>query len=354
MCSQITVVFNLVYIYESFFDLIHREDRKAFVNINEIKDYCNLTTQPLSPKFQKQLIQQEASDENDIYIKEVISYRNKYIRTNNKDHKILMVAADFHDKWVDPFVLKVWLDSVKRIQPDYICLAGDIFDFYQVSNFNQDPRRVFSLQEDIDFTIKNILTPTRKAAPDAQIDMLIGNHEFRLIKYLMAEARGLSSLKCLRFGELFQLDKNKINLVCHDRFTENTNINNDKNYIVYDDCFIVSHGTSTGTNHAMAELSKWGLSGCSGHMHHLQESRVYRKTTRQSKTDIFGEMKWISLGCMCSIESGKEYIKDLVRWQQGFLITHIFPQQKNVINEYIEIVNGKAFVGGKLYVKGES
>lgn len=271
----------------------------------------------------------------------------KFLNETSNGHKLLIVAADFHDEFVDPFCLKLFLKTCKDRQPDYIALAGDVMDFYELSYFDKNPSRIFRLQKQIDFVRNSILIPLRKNCPHAQIDYLIGNHEFRLIKFLMSNGQALASLRCLSLRNLLGLDELKINMRATQPFSE---INDDfyKNRVIYEDMYLVTHGSATQNNHAAKELERWSKSGCSAHVHHRQKA-AHTPILAQSRTTSERELDWISLGCMCKLSAGEEYMQDIVRWQQGFNIVHLFPDNNCHFNEYIEIKNGMAIVGGKQY-----
>ena len=262
----------------------------------------------------------------------------KYAR-KHKGTITVITAADFHGDHVDPFAASVFLDTCKRIQPDAIALAGDIVDFWEVSTYSKDPLRANNLQSEIDH-VKDFLRTLRESCSDSEIDYLWGNHENRLFRYLCGQSDALASLDSLKFPTLFGLDELEINLVANNTFLTQTAGRFDATHKIYGDAFLVTHGTSTTQNHAKAELTKWNISGASGHVHHYQT---------QSRRDIQGNKQWTSMGCMCTLDSGKDYIPDLVRWSNGFLITHIDKQR--VIMEPINMEDGFTCVAGVYYYR---
>jgi hypothetical protein len=104
------------------------------------------------------------------------NYAEQYIRKDSSRYKTILVASDLHDKEIDPFFLRVMLDTAKRTQPDVIALGGDIFDLPEFGKYNVDPRDWDAVGR-IKFAHANILGPLRNNAPDAQIDLIEGNHE---------------------------------------------------------------------------------------------------------------------------------------------------------------------------------
>jgi hypothetical protein len=101
---------------------------------------------------------------------------DRYERDSGKRFKTMLVASDLHDKEIDPFMLRVMLDTARRVQPDVISLVGDIFDLPEFGKYSVDPRE-WDVVGRIRFAHDHILGPLREAAPDAQFDFIEGNHE---------------------------------------------------------------------------------------------------------------------------------------------------------------------------------
>jgi hypothetical protein len=178
----------------------------------------------------------------------------------------------------------------------------------------------------------------KHVCPKAQIDFILGNHEVRLWKCLVSSAPALGSLDCLNYGALFELEKYRINHIASKSML-NPNSKND-NHKIYGGSLLVTHGSKLGRFHANEELATWNMNGISGHVHHFQT---------QSKRDLSGGTKtWISQGCMCVIESGKEYV-EFPRWQQGFSIAHVHNGQSQI--EHISIQDGFACSAGRYYYR---
>lgn len=103
-------------------------------------------------------------------------YGEKYLRTDKGRYKTMLVASDLHDKEIDPFFNRVMIDTARRVQPDNIVLGGDVFDLPEFGRYTIDPREWDAVGR-IKFTHANIFRPLREAAPDAQFDLIEGNHE---------------------------------------------------------------------------------------------------------------------------------------------------------------------------------
>src|ERR1035437_9008401 len=147
---------------------------------------------------------------------EVLPWNGKYERDFTGRWQTIIVASDFHDKDTDPFALEVFLETCKRAQPSIVCLAGDVFEAYEFSRFDKDPRG-WDAAGRLAWVRDNLFAPLRRTCPDAQIDLLAGNHEFMLLRH-MAERTPemkaiLSDFMNLTFADLLGLKAFEINLV---------------------------------------------------------------------------------------------------------------------------------------------
>jgi len=276
--------------------------------------------------------------------KEVQPYAGKFWTKRKKGGvKHLVVGSDFHSQDCDPFALEVFLDVIRRTQPEYIALNGDVYDFPAVSKWLKPPNKLLNLQAELDWTYENILSPVRRAAPKADISFVIGNHEYRLIRFL-AETPGLASLRCLSFSELFRLDELKISLVHNDAMLAPNEGEKKREYMdnwrIYEDCFVVTHGTSTGRNAAFQELERWSMSGTSGHVHRPQ------LVTGPSLTNPHA--CWMITGMMAKApEHGREFIHGPNRWVTGFGVVTL--DNGIAFQRQVLIKDGKAEFGGVFY-----
>lgn len=271
----------------------------------------------------------------------VMPWVGKFDRPKDGD-KLVLVASDFHAQYTDKFALRVFLDTAKRLQPDVICLNGDVLDLYDLSRFPKDPTTPRDVQGEINFIVNAILKPCREVAPNAQIDFIEGNHEWRLIKYLMDQAPGLAGLECLEFGKLFHLDEFEINLVARKAFRRQIVKDRQKfeNYAIYGDgALLVTHGTSTGSNPAKAELDKWQHNGISGHLH--------RPMMQSAGNGLVGTRTWCITGCMARTSLSRQYMETPAGWVNGFAYAEIHKGQCQITP--VSFQNGWASVAGKVY-----
>lgn len=261
--------------------------------------------------------------------------------------KHVLVGSDFHGQFVDPLALRVWLDVAKDVQPDVIVFNGDVVDFPQVSRFSHMPGAgSLSLQDEIDWTRKNIFARTRTVCPDAAILYVIGNHEHRLIRYLADTAPELASLRCLRWDELFGIDDLGIEMVFGGNFMaprqqdRRANVER-KTYQVLYDSFVVTHGQSLALVAPKAELERWGLSGTSGHTH---RPNIYTRPTLSQP-----HLSWTSTPMMAGFAVGKDYVDGPSGWTMGFGMFTIEPAVGIVVPQLVPIYEDFAAWNGHVW-----
>jgi hypothetical protein len=282
------------------------------------------------------------------YAKEsIVRHYGKWDReTRKKDGvKVVAVASDFHGQFVDPFAMEVFLKVLEEVQPDGVALNGDVVDFPKVGRFTQIPGAGnLSLQAELDFVRDHLLEPVAKAAPNAYRIWLMGNHEQRLVRYLADTAPELADLRCLQWDRLFGLGDdwelifggNWLAPRQKDR-TENVR----RTWKVLHDCFVVTHGRSIAKNAMDAEISRYGLSGTSGHTH---RPGVWTMPTLAGKN-----LCWTSTGMMAGAAVGKDYVASPSAWTMGFALFVIDPRTKTVIPQPVNIYEEFASFGGRVF-----
>tara|TARA_Y100001001_G_scaffold163884_1_gene194231 strand:+ start:10056 stop:11117 length:1062 start_codon:yes stop_codon:yes gene_type:complete len=267
---------------------------------------------------------------------EKVGYEGKYLKPSGNRFQTVMVASDLHDIEMDRFWRRVFLDSVRRIQPDIICFGGDVFDLPEFGKYDVDPR-----DWDVVGRIKyqhEFFRELREIAPDTQIDLVEGNHEFRLLRHLgeatPALKSVLSDLHGFTIGKLLGLDEFEIRYIARSDLaaTNKSDISQEvgKNYEVYFDSLMIDHFPSGKDR---------GLSGYNGHHHKFKAETFY--------SHLRGPQTWIQLGAGHKREA--EYC-DGEKWTMGFSINHIDTQRNNVVMNYVPILDF-AEVGGMFYFR---
>lgn len=247
----------------------------------------------------------------------------------------ILIGSDMHDEDVDEFTLAVFIDTARRKQPDIICLNGDIFDCYEFSRYTKDPRQCDTARR-FQFVHDEIFAPLRKACPKAQIDLIVGNHEYRLLKKLAENNPHLmvlmSDFMGLSLKDFFGLDKYKINLTCKSDLAtwskkdEKNELK--KNFKKYYGCYVVSHERDFG----------YKMHGSSGHTH-----------TANIKADksIEGSKLWYTFPGMVIRDA--DYMENISRADCGFGLVHIDLATKDVQQEMFITSGSFVSVGAKVY-----
>src|SRR5437667_11291872 len=113
---------------------------------------------------------------------------------------------------------------LRRERPGLLILNGDLQDFWEISSYDLSPRSGTEFKREIEIG-RSILRSFRRSLPHARITWIEGNHEFRLRKYLIQNARELYGLRGVSVPDIFDLKKLKIEYVpCHElatKFTDN-------------------------------------------------------------------------------------------------------------------------------------
>lgn len=277
------------------------------------------------------------------YKAQILPWYKKY----QKDHlpstiKTMKVVSDIHDLECDEFGLAVFIAECERTQPDVIVFNGDIFDLIEFGKYSIDLRSI-KIKERFDFVKYRIFKPIREKCPNAQIDMIMGNHEFRIIR-LLADATPnlrvlLSDVMGLGFADVFGLEEFQINWVSKIDLGvySKKDLNNEmkQNYQVYFGCYVVCHEPDAKLMHSM--------SGTNGHHH---------KARQESDANLtFGAITWIQTPGLHIPDA--EYLKNLSGWNMGFLNVTINLETQQVSQHVVQTHSDWCEVNGILYERKE-
>ena len=222
-----------------------------------------------------------------------------------------VIANDFQIPFHHKQALKLFMRFLKHEQPDWLILNGDFQDFWEISTFDQTPRGGEDLNEEI-AAGKDILKSFRWTLPKARITWLEGNHEFRLRKYLMRNAKELYGFTSLTVPELFGLQNLKIDYVrckpASSKFTDNF-IRVGNLYVGHWDLVSKHSGYA-----AKGLVDEKGVSLLQGHTHRFG---AHAKTTLDGHV-LLGVENF----AMCA--RGASYVS-YPNWQLGFSVVYFDP-----------------------------
>lgn len=264
-------------------------------------------------------------------------FADKYIRNNNTRFKTILVCSDLHDVEIDLFYLRVLIDTAKRVQPDVIVLAGDIFDLPEFGKYGVDPRE-WNVVGRIKFAHEKILGPLREACPNTQIDFIEGNHEARMLRQLAdatpALRAVLSDLHGFTIAKLLGLDKFEINYIAKADLAAFTKRDFERelatNYKIYYESVLIHH---------FPHARNMGLPGVNGHHHRHQVWSEF--------SPIYGPYEWHQLGS--GHRRSASYCEG-ERWHNGFVMVNVDTETKATNFDYVSVTDF-AVSGGKFYYR---
>jgi hypothetical protein len=262
---------------------------------------------------------------------------NRYLKPSGTKIKTIIGCSDLHDIECDPFYLRVLIETCRMVQPDVVNFGGDIFDLAEFGKYGVDPRE-WDVVGRIKWVHEHIFKPIREACPDAQMDFIEGNHEFRLLRH-MADATPalravLSDLLGLTVSKLLGLDQFEINYIAkadlgaYNKSDQTKEVG--KSYKVYWDALLIHH-------HPHAR--QWGLPGWNGH-HHTWQVQHMKSATR-------GGYSWMQLAA--GHRPDASYCEGEF-WNMGFTVAHVNVETKSANLEPINITD-MAIVGGLYFYR---
>ena len=278
--------------------------------------------------------------------KELRRYNDLYRTAPRTGRLEVMVGSDFHSWFVDPFALRVFLDTIVMVQPDIIVLNGDVFDFPQISRHRKLPGHFsLNLADEITYGREQIMRKVRAAAPDAEILLVIGNHEYRLVNYLADTAPELAALPSLQFGPLLGLDELKIGLVVRQNFLapydKQRKREHQENWYAIADTFVVTHGISCAKFAADEQIKRYQKSGTSGHTHRPQLLTANSLGT--------GSLSWTSTPMMAGFAVGRDYVSEPSAWNMGFGVFSVDTKSKVVVPNLVLVHEQYAAFAGRAW-----
>jgi UDP-2,3-diacylglucosamine pyrophosphatase LpxH len=237
-----------------------------------------------------------------------------------------------------PFEHKEYYDIMLQIMDDAylqgmeeIVLLGDYLDFYGCNLHGKFPDIRWNLADEINAG-KEKLEQLRNRYPKCKITYLEGNHEFRLERYIWANARELYGLVTL--NELLNLEKLDIDMIPYHRR---------QLYQILGSNLHARHEPYAGSTHtAYGTAQKSMVDMIFGHTHRYQDVKVVEKSVGIERRAISGG--WIG------DERFKvfDYVKTKMDWAHCFNFVHV-DSKLNWYNEPIHFEKGRAFYRDYIY-----
>lgn len=223
----------------------------------------------------------------DIYHIDVLTDQGPWLEWLNdaaagKRYITVMHAADIHFPFEHQAALEVFYQLVEHIQPDLIVVGSDAGDFALVSTFARDPdldEETSDVLDEFKLHWDRFVERLRKAAPNAFLVWIWGNHERRILRFVNEQAPKFRKRILRDFITIIRAG----GAVAYVGYTDYVRVGP----------LVVHHGTRTGIYAAKNALLDAGsqISLMGGHVHY------------PSTFDVEGEEATVhSLvsGCLCA------------------------------------------------------
>ena len=263
------------------------------------------------------------------------NYGETYDRPNKKRFKTIVACSDLHDIECDPFYTRMVCEAISLTEADVVCVAGDLFDCPEFGKYSVDPREwnpVERVRAGVD-----ILRRFREAGPKAQIDLIEGNHEARILKHLVecspATQAMLSDYHEFDVRKFLKLDELEVNYhaLCDLFAFTDHQLKKEvkKNYKVYWKSVLAHH---------FPEGKNMGMPGFNGHHH--------KHITWSLHNMNYGSYEWHQLGAGHIRQA--PYC-DGSKWNNGFMIVNVDTRYGYVDFDYVTVGATFARIGGKFF-----
>lgn len=242
-----------------------------------------------------------------------------------KGPRTTVVCGDQHAPHHDKTLHHLFCQFLEDEQPDHIHVNGDLLDFADISRHRQMPTTgpggEYPYTNSVNECLQagfNVLHDYRRAAPNAEMTLLLGNHDFRLFHALVDNLKGLyditaanEEIPALSLRNLLRLDELHVELIEKDWEKATRRVNRRLTAL---------HGYSTAKNPGEKMLTELTGSTLQGHSHRISLNyRTSHDPDDGTETRLAGEC-----GCMCEIADGLGYAT-APNWAQGFMLVKSWP-----------------------------
>lgn len=275
-----------------------------------------------------------------------------------------VVISDIHRPFEDEEALYAVYDFLEEFQPDVLFVNGDACDFPDISRFSNSPIDILTDEDLKDLSalvvesnqknigvkfikprlqrefekIYRLFKKLRELCPKARIIWILGNHEFRLQRYVEENAGHLAGVRrpgdkeeILSLADVTRVRELNIEVVFSGLI---------QSYTTYGG-LLIGHfykvcAKSAYTARNLLQQKQQSL--VQPHVHRLG---AHYKTNHDGKMMVAVEM-----GCLCRLDP--QYMQN-PNWQHGFVVIHRKKNSNRFYIQPIHIVDGAFLFGGKRY-----
>ena len=252
-------------------------------------------------------------------------FQRKAVVAPKRGARQVVILSDQHAPYVDWDLHQAVLNLLNDLNPCQVVLPGDLMEFSSVSR-HRTPPQFQEVQRGLDSGY-SVLRDYVASAPNAQFDLLYGNHDVRLSHYLSDRAPELYGIRraelddsgelvsALSLRHLLRLDELGINSL-------DPGVNYESGQVAIGEHLAVRHG-SRALKHsgatALAHLNDLGTNIIVGHSHRL--GQVFRTIY-----DVQGNptvQTGIEAGYLGTLELSETYTSGRPNWQQGLVVLDV-------------------------------
>jgi predicted MPP superfamily phosphohydrolase len=260
----------------------------------------------------------------------------------------VVVFADQHIPFMDERVFDLQCQFIEWRKVKTIIISGDLADFYAISYFSKSPERIGAKPfADEMKSVRAFLRKLRDIAPNAQIILILGNHEFRLRKYIYAkqEEDAIETIiNKIAYGatpqdlipKLFDLPNLGIDIkdLKPDiaKFTDN--------FIVIGNGIHIGHFDRANKFAGYTAKNLVADKGVKLLQSHIHRVGLHMRTT------LAGTIYGYEIGCSCSLDPVYTSQQD---WQNGFAVIEASNDWSDSTVHVIPIIDYKFRYGNKLF-----
>jgi hypothetical protein len=290
----------------------------------------------------------------------------KVIQSNAEGYKVAVILPDMQigyyrnaDGGLEPThdeeALSISMAIIKKLRPDRIIMVGDNLDFPEFGKYRLSPAYAITTQASID-RATTLCAELRAAAPEAVIDWISGNHEERLVNFILDNAKvsfGLrrgntpDSWPCLSVPYLCRFNDYGVNYVA----------GYPAGQVWINQRLKVIHGNKVRSNGSTAHayLNDSKVSVIYGHIHRREWAERSREDWDGAKTIMAASPGTLARcdGAVPSTKGGIDLdgrpMTIVEDWQQGLAVVSYEDGEGAFWYEQIPIHNKTAFFRGKVY-----
>ena len=290
----------------------------------------------------------------------------KVIQSNTEGYKVAVILPDMQigyyrnaDGSLEPThdeeALSISMAIIKKLNPDRIIMVGDNLDFPEFGKYRLSPAYAITTQASID-RATTLCAELRAVAPNAVIDWISGNHEERLVNFILDNAKvsfGLrrgntpDSWPCLSVPYLCRFNDYGVNYVA----------GYPAGQVWINQRLKVIHGNKVRSNGSTAHayLNDSKVSVIYGHIHRREWAERSREDWDGAKTIMAASPGTLARcdGAVPSTKGGMDLdgrpMTIVEDWQQGLAVVSYEDGEGAFWYEQIPIHNKTAFFRGKVY-----